>query len=561
MGDVRATLRDDTPWSLLQLVSTLLTALDSRQLDPFTPHDDAGAGASLEELVESFFAVALPETTALLVAIAEMTGNELLGRRVQREAQRRGDRLPEWLRPLGPPVVTRAIEITHILGDGDNVLLAMRTPSGHDFTVNVYVDHNLGTVAKDGFVLPTLIDDAVRVFRKAAADEPDLRYDEIDLGDARARITEAIDAGARTYPPYETETWPASRAWVEWVVAQLPPGGKGYERPEWSEAERDALAERFFKSEFGRGLTDDEQDLFGAILWFACDYGPGDPLRWSPVAVELLLMDWLPRKIVAQADYLSPAPDVLRRFVKFSHAERGIRPALTQETLGAVDEYQAEYQRLIRSPRPQGPAAILAAMGVPDGADGGLLGPFDEPLGSHREFMLDTLREALGGQQALDELDDAPLPNEPLRLDRVAADVAERVDEISALIDGACEQFLGAEARTACRRLLTDVAEADPQVFRRKARPESRAAAVAWVVAHANELFGSYTGGLTVGELMKHFGVSGSVSDRAATMLRPLGVDLQRQYGAVRLGTPRYLVSAQRRRLLERRRQFEQYDF
>lgn len=40
------------------------------------------------------------------------------------------------------------------------------------------------------------------------------------------------------------------------------------------------------------------------------------------------------------------------------------------QTLDAVDEYEPGYQKLIRSPRPQGPAALLAAMGfdAPDGA-------------------------------------------------------------------------------------------------------------------------------------------------------------------------------------------------
>jgi hypothetical protein len=27
-----------------------------------------------------------------------------------------------------------------------------------------------------------------------------------------------------------------------------------------------------------------------------CDYGDGDPLRWSPTVVEMFLLDFLPRK-------------------------------------------------------------------------------------------------------------------------------------------------------------------------------------------------------------------------------------------------------------------------
>ena len=104
-------------------------------------------------------------------------------------------------------------------------------------------------------------------------------------------------------------------------------------------------------------------DLLDAVLWFGSGYGGGDPLRWSPVSVEIFLVDWVPRKIVAPARELAPMPGVLRAFIRFAHDERGIRPTLTDETLAAVTEYAPEYLRIIATPHPQGPAAMLAAMG------------------------------------------------------------------------------------------------------------------------------------------------------------------------------------------------------
>ena len=80
--------------------------------------------------------------------------------------------------------------------------------------------------------------------------------------------------------------------------------------------------------------------------------------------MEILLADWIPRKIVASPEHLSKAPALLRAFIRFCHAKREIRAALTDETLAAVDEWEPEYQRLIRSPRPQGPMALLAATGA-----------------------------------------------------------------------------------------------------------------------------------------------------------------------------------------------------
>ena len=53
--------------------------------------------------------------------------------------------------------------------------------------------------------------------------------------------------------------------------------------------------------------------------------------------MEILLLDWIPRKIVAEAELLATGPELLRAFIRFSHRERGIRAALTDETVRAAD--------------------------------------------------------------------------------------------------------------------------------------------------------------------------------------------------------------------------------
>lgn len=223
-----------------------------------------------------------------------------------------------------------------MLGDGDKVLLGARLP-GHELTAVIYIDHNLGTVVKDGFPVPTPISHVIERTLEAA-DDPDVTVRDISLADARARVAEAVEKGAITFPPFETDTWPASRPLTEWLLRLLPEDGTGYVRPNWTKAAKRKLANRFFGSEFGRRLDDaDHRGLLNDFLWFGTDYGPGDPLRWSPVAVEILLADWIPRKIVASPEYLSKAPALLRAFIRFCHTEREIRPTLTDETLAALD--------------------------------------------------------------------------------------------------------------------------------------------------------------------------------------------------------------------------------
>ena len=317
------------------------------------------------------------------------------------------------------------------------------------------------------------------------------------------------------------------------------------------------LADRFFASPYGARLDDpDHRGLLESLLWYGTDYGPGDPLRWSPVKVEILLGDWIPRKIVAPAEYLAKAPDLLRAFIRFAHAEVALRSDLTDETLAAIDAWEPQYQQTIRSPRPQGPAALLAALGI-DTEDMADMPVGPEESESFEQSMLRWLALDVGDPIQLDRLDDDPLPDEPFRWEGIPDDVTARVREVLALTDRCCEEMLDFEYRTACRRVLARVAFREPEVFRRKGRAETAAAALVWIVGKANDLFEQRTGGMQVRDLMSHFGLGqSSVSQRAATMLRAGG--FHDDTYIVRLGSPDYLVAARRRRIIKMRDNYRQ---
>ncbi len=545
LGDVRRALADDHPLGLLNLVSSVLAVMDSRRSGPLERTTEAEK-ASYADLLASFMDTDLRETTALLAVIAEIETDDLIRARIRREVASRQHRLPGWIAGLDRIEPYRAVEMVHVLGDGDDVIVGARLPSGHEISVLVYIDHNLGTVAKDGFVLDHRIGDLVAFMRAKVEDPDDTRWDDIALADARARISEAIEAGAITYPPYETDTWPATRPLVEWITRLLPGGGSGYQRPEWSEKAVADLTERFFASPHGVDLDDaDHRSLLDSVLWFGTDYGPGDPLRWSPVAVEILLVDWIPRKIVADVAYLSLAPDLLRAVIRFSHDERGIRPALTEETLAAADRWEPDYQRIIRSPRPQGPQALLAAMGVVDPD-----GPWPMPGETIEEIMLDGLRHAVGGDQALGRLHDRPLPDEAFEWTGIPDDVRQQVGEVLALVDRCCKEMFDVEVRTACRRFLTRAVAGDPDAFRRKGRPEMTAAAICWVVGKANYLFSNHGGQVMVKDVMANFGFTrGGPSQRADVLMRAGGFP-PNEFGDISLASPAFLTSARRQDII-----------
>lgn len=543
-AQIRTALVDPDPLHLLSFASTLLTAIDPRGRNhPFARSEEAPDRPSREELAAMFIDVPTPETTALLTVIAELANDDdLLHARIRRELATRPEAGPEWLGRLAESSAYRAVRMAHVLGDGDNIIIGAHLAGDHEITLVVYVDHNLGQLVKDAFVVSEPIADIVAQYQHLA-DEPDVVWEDLSLADARAWAEEAIAAGAITFPPIETESWPACRPLIEWIARGLPAGGSGYVPPQWDSEALGRLTDRFFVSQWGRPLDDvDHRDLLESLLWYGTDYGPGDPLRWSGVQVEILFMDWLPRKIVAPAEYLAEAPELLRAFVRFAHNESGVRADLTDQTLAAIDYYAPEYQKAIRSPRPQGPAALLDALDVP--------GESDEPYW-YQEMELESLARQVGGEEQLDQLNAVPLPDEPFDWSGIPDDVTPRVAEVLELADSCCDALLDVEYRTVARRVLARVASEGPEVFRRKARADTAAAAVVWIAGKANGQCKQASDGLRSSDIARHFNVKSSPSQRAGVMLRAGG--FRDGTFEVELGAPDYLTAERREQIIRRR--------
>jgi hypothetical protein len=561
MDTVRRALHAPGPLQLLDLVSTMMALVDPRDADPFAR--DEPARSTIDDLLRPFRGTSRTESTAVLAVIAELTPDPHLRAELRKVVADRGHRLPSWLGGLRDAAVTGAVEMVHVLGDGDDVIVGVEVPPGHEITAVVFIDHNLGSVAKDAFMVPEGLDALVDQMRRLN-DDPDTEWRALDLADARAWLVEGIDSGARTLPRLESETWPSCRPLVEWITRLLPTGGTGRVWREWSDDERDELAIAFLASPFGaRHDSADGREILDALLWYGTDYGTGDPLRWSPVSVEIVLADWIARKIMAPVRTLRHGPDVLRDLVRYGHAELGIRSALTDETLAAVDQWEPAYQALIRDDtRPRGVDALFKAVGVRDrvrdsaaGDDHGV-----DALDSHEywagldaevaEIMLDRLAGEVGGQDVLMALTDDPLPEEPWPTPpAMSDDIAPAVAEVAGLCDDWLDGLPDPELGAACRRLLARVVSGDPDVFRRRASVKGTAAALCWAVGQANDVFGA--GGLRVKDLATHFGVSGSPSRRAQTLLRAAGLP-QEPVGPVRLD-PDVLTSSRRRWLISAR--------
>ncbi|WP_340537791.1 hypothetical protein [Nocardioides sp. GXZ039] len=532
---LRTALRADGPLDLLANASAFLEVTDPQRRDPFAPE---AAGTSLNELVDSFIGTPYAETTAVLTALRVLTTDELLAKRIAVALRTRRHPMPDWLTGIEDARLEPEVwSLTEALGDGEDYLLGVALPSGHALAALIYVDHNLGTAVKDAFVVPDSL--GVMAERMRELLDPTQTLSLTDPAAARAAIEDAITTSAMLYPPPTSDSWPMCRPLIEWMVRMLPAGAGVAKRQEWTEEETQAIADDFFDSRFGGPVDhDDGRDLLDSLLWFGTDYGSGDPYRWSPVVVEIVLTDWFPRKVQADRAYLAKMPDVLRAFVRYCHDRAGLAGDLTTQTLAAIDHHEVHYLEQIgsRHRRTGMPVAIEALLGQAGFADPGT--------------RLDRLADHVGGRDALEALDDTPLPDEDFDWGGIRDDIRPVVAEILVHADEAATSLFDVEHRTALRRLLARVAREDPTVLARKASTVRSAAALTWAIAAGNRSIGETTP-MTTKSLLAHFGV-GPVADRAGTLLQAVGIPRRHQRD-LSLGDPALLVSRRRASLIESR--------
>jgi hypothetical protein len=249
--------------------------------------------------------------------------------------------------------VTNTLVQSDVLNDGINVVVSFRWPSGGAGSAVVYIDHNMATLVKDAFVVPLSFEQMLEIYDDTEGQH--LTKEPIGFADARAHIEGAIETFERSWPPIETDTWPTSRPFVQWLIGHLPEGGARLEHRQVPAEEREAVIDAFVAE---RGATiddvtaDDVRLLVSPLIDFACDYGPGDPLRWSATSAEIVLADWYARKVFGlDDDLMRRMPDVLEQLVRHAHALRSVPSDLTDDAIASILEWTPEYLDALDQPR------------------------------------------------------------------------------------------------------------------------------------------------------------------------------------------------------------------
>jgi hypothetical protein len=350
-----------------------------------------------------------PGALAVLRAIAAVAPNPY-GARARRGAEalsQSGAVEPAWTGAVGVATPTEAwLSFDPVDDDGVAVMVAFHGPGG-DHTVGVYVDHNLGAMAKDAFAVPAAVDEVMRRLRERDDPHPP-EYREIPLPEAAARWGAALEMTDITAEAPTTEDFDGLRALVLARLATMPKGKVPVPR-EVSEAERAELLSEFLESDetFGLFGVDGEngeaiEHLSMSVIAFSLDYVLGIPLRFSPVMVELFCLDWAPRKIAADEEAFTLLPNVLAAWIRFVGRHRGIPEKAISESVETADSCAAEMIDLAVDPKNWGPAKTMALAiderGI-DVTDQAALDEFVDEV--NRNGGIDLLADSLASSQRL----------------------------------------------------------------------------------------------------------------------------------------------------------------
>ena len=344
-----------------------------------TMHAHPMPGDDIEALFLPGFVDAL-ETLATTPALATLRAlGAVCAPDHARRAAAAADRLaasgasePAWAAYLGHARPTAAALMSEeTFDDGVSVMVEFAGPGYEPHTLGIYIDHNLGGLAKDAFLAGPLSDVRAQLGR-AEPDGVGISIGDLGFAEARARVEAALYMLDHTYDPPVSEDLRPMRALLDARMRRLP---DGFELPDDSEEltpeQREALLADFLISPEGRRWHGDEEaeEVARMAIDFGAGYNHGGPLRWSPVVVEIFMTSWLARKVTGDPELFARVPEVLPDWVAYAGRRNGVPPTLLREAIAAVGEYTAEMLAALENPEAWGPAKTLAVAALEAGVD------------------------------------------------------------------------------------------------------------------------------------------------------------------------------------------------
>jgi hypothetical protein len=251
---------------------------------------------------------------------------------------------PKWAD--GPDVrLDACLRHADAFNDQESVVCVFSRAGEHEHALLVLVDHTLGGIAQDAFV----VDDLPALMGNLEAENtenPMITTTPIDPADARALLARAFARTDEAGPENVGEDFPAARAFALSRVQLLPEGGRPV--PEAAAYDPDALVADFLAAPEAGELPDPAWAGRLVRVWLDHLRATGDdPARVSPAIAEELLLDVTPGAVLLDAAGQRAVPAVARAWAGWAARGRGLPAEATaylENVLGEVlDEFPAGY--------------------------------------------------------------------------------------------------------------------------------------------------------------------------------------------------------------------------
>jgi hypothetical protein len=352
-------LRADSPLAAEVWGSGLMAVWDGLPgRGPDHPFSSGGAdtgAAFAEALIRRAHDLGTAEAMAVLAALVAVAPTRVAtrARTAAADLEQGGVPVPAWAAVAGTAVPTEAWIGSDVYGDQEIVILGFAYPAlpddpGH--SICVLVDHTERGVARDAYPAAPLAQTLAR-WREAEGDGISLRP--ASLPEVAARLADALvatDFGEFHQPPptqsagAEGRSLAEMRALLAARLATLPPaaavGGEELdaEGREWLVAEFLGAAEAADLLSEPAAVA-----ICHSLIVYRCDYGDGDPLRWSPTLAGLCLLDHFPVKVCLDGPDVGLVPDVLAAWVAFAARRRNLPEAARARIHDVIDTCRADF--------------------------------------------------------------------------------------------------------------------------------------------------------------------------------------------------------------------------
>jgi hypothetical protein len=289
--------------------------------------------------------LATPEAMAVLSALGAVATARIAARARTAAAglERQGIAAPAWAGLAGSAVPTEAWIGSDVYGDQEIVIVGFTYPGPPDdpgHSICVLVDHTERGVAKDAYPAGPLAETLAR-WREAEADGIGLRP--ASLPEVAARLADALLA-TDFAEARDGSSLAEMRALLASRLAALPPAAAvGVE--ELDADGRDWLVAEFLGGPEAADLLSEPATVAvcHSLIAYRCDYGDGDPLRWSPTLAGLCLLDHFPVRVGLDEPDWALVPDVLAAWVTFAARRRHLPEAALVRILDVIDSCRGDF--------------------------------------------------------------------------------------------------------------------------------------------------------------------------------------------------------------------------